>query len=487
MDISARRICEWTLLAASAALLLLRFTRLDLAPFVNDEPAFLLAARQQWLTGEPAVISPLRGMVGVSYGPSVIWWYGLVQGLTGSHSAVTAIGSMCLLLTLAQAASALAAGTFFAPRRPVLACAMALSVYATAPFQTFWSRLAWDQLTNAIPCIVVAILCRKRVGLVAAGAVGALLGLGLSSHPMVAGFALCVGLTFVWEHWRNWRRLASMLAVIAGPALLVNVPYLTALWAQHPKSTVVWNQPSWEPARFIETYRPSSLWHIDYFFDRDWGQFLGFTGLGRASGTLGMVTVMLAAALSWWGLGCGYLVFRDFRRRVVVLAALTVIVHPLYLGAIGAAPQPHYQFPTAWIVPVTVAMLVACRPPRSFLSGAAHAAVLSLSCMLFVFNALWFAFIDVRSGTRGVHYSSPVGEQLKVIEQLCSLPSPAIEIENTTTVFSHALAYHARIDPRCADKSILFCRPGRCPGQVGSVAHLLLEYERERGGSLTLH
>ena len=63
------------------ALLMLgyRLVNLDLLPFINDEPRFLAAAHGQLGTGQWLSASPVMGTQGMYYGPSVFWFYGVVQ------------------------------------------------------------------------------------------------------------------------------------------------------------------------------------------------------------------------------------------------------------------------------------------------------------------------------------------------------------------------------------------------------------------------
>ena len=75
---------EWmSLVLALAALgmIVFRLWRLGDAPFIQDEPIFLTTAREQLRTGHWVSASPIPGTYGFRYGPSVFWFYGVVQSL----------------------------------------------------------------------------------------------------------------------------------------------------------------------------------------------------------------------------------------------------------------------------------------------------------------------------------------------------------------------------------------------------------------------
>ena len=72
-EVTWRRAIWGVLVAVAVALMAWRFTRLDLAAFINDEPRFLEGGHDQVRTGRWLSASPLTGTQGVRYGPSVFW------------------------------------------------------------------------------------------------------------------------------------------------------------------------------------------------------------------------------------------------------------------------------------------------------------------------------------------------------------------------------------------------------------------------------
>ena len=71
----------------------LRFARLDLAAFINDEPRILAGAADQWRTGQWLSAVPYPGSQGVRYGAATFWFFGVVSWLWGEHprSAILAL------------------------------------------------------------------------------------------------------------------------------------------------------------------------------------------------------------------------------------------------------------------------------------------------------------------------------------------------------------------------------------------------------------
>ncbi len=180
-------------LAALAALAMVayRFANFDLVPFILDEPYFLTAAREQVLSGHWVSASPIQGTQGTTYGPTVLWFYGVVHQLFGS-APQTSILAMCALVTLSHVALAVALTRLF--RGDALFLAALLALVAASPYQFFWSRLAWDQMVNVGASCTVALLCLPGPpGWIRRVALGLVLGFAISSHLMVLPL---VALTF---------------------------------------------------------------------------------------------------------------------------------------------------------------------------------------------------------------------------------------------------------------------------------------------------
>jgi len=110
-----KKLSGYLLALAAIGVLMLRLVDLDLASFILDEPQFLDAARAQLSTGQWRSASPLVETLGLHYGPTVFWFYGLVQSVFGD-AARTNITAMCLMLTVAHLALGLEPGAVV-PRR----------------------------------------------------------------------------------------------------------------------------------------------------------------------------------------------------------------------------------------------------------------------------------------------------------------------------------------------------------------------------------
>ncbi len=110
-----RKLWGYLLALAAIGVLMLRPVDLDLASFILDEPQFLDVARAQLSTGQWRSASPLVETLGLHYGPTVFWFYGLVQSVFGDADR-TNITAVCLMLTVAHLALGLEPGAVV-PRR----------------------------------------------------------------------------------------------------------------------------------------------------------------------------------------------------------------------------------------------------------------------------------------------------------------------------------------------------------------------------------
>src|SRR5262245_7350398 len=213
-----------------------RFTRLDLAAFINDEPRFLEGGHEQLRTGRWLSASPFPGTQGVRYGPTVFWFYGLVGLVAGEHPR-TAILAMCAVVTLTQIALVWALARVFGGGPAAFAALLAF--VASSPYQFFWSRLAWDQTVDAASAAAVAVLAlTARPGWKTGLGLGALLGLAVSSHLMVLPLVAAVALVLAAEAWTaadGRRRALAFAGASAAALLVVNLPYLRFL-AGAPRS-----------------------------------------------------------------------------------------------------------------------------------------------------------------------------------------------------------------------------------------------------------
>src|SRR5688572_30137593 len=170
MDRAARIV----LVAAALGMLGYRFAHVDLAAFARDEPQFLAAAREQHFTGHWLSANPLYGNVGLRYGPTAFWFYGVVQLLFGDDPRV-AVVAMGLLVTLGHLGFAWALTRLF--DEGMVFFAVLVAWIASSPYQFQWSRLAWDLTSNAGVFASVALLCYRELRPARAIALGLVLGL----------------------------------------------------------------------------------------------------------------------------------------------------------------------------------------------------------------------------------------------------------------------------------------------------------------------
>ena len=107
MEAEGRRkalvLAQAALLGAGAALVLLRFHRLDLAPFIHDEPKLLLTSWAELQAGHWPTHSSLTAASTFAYGPVPMWFYAASQAVLG-RSALVQIALMCTLVTASQVA-----------------------------------------------------------------------------------------------------------------------------------------------------------------------------------------------------------------------------------------------------------------------------------------------------------------------------------------------------------------------------------------------
>lgn len=480
----ARPWIEWGLVAVALALAAYRFINLADAAFINDEAIFLDAARMQLVSGTWASANPIAGSHGNFYGPSVMWFYGAVHWALGSR-ALTSIAAMCLFVTGSQvvlcAALARRFGGSLRESKGRWIFALTLLFLASSPHQYFWSRLAWDQLTLGIPCLVIALLCGERLGALRCLAIGVLLGFGFSSHPMISVFCALTGLVLFVELVRTPRRLWVLGPLLAG-AVAINIPYLLFLKGRAAPSSVTGAfELTW--SRALDTFRPATLWQLDYFFDGDWAAFAQWTSL--ASAPLAWGCLGLVAALTLFGLIAGLPAADWPRRRVLLLGLSTLVVSPLFFAWRGLAAHPHYQFPNGWLTPAAFAAALSFGFHRKFLRAGLAGLILCLALVQTLFIVRWNSFITANGGTRGVHYSVPVGRTEAVVREVCAAAAPTAVLHNLTLVLPNPLEYHALTDPACAGKTIVICPAYGCTAPAGAQ-QFQLQYAGEAGGAVTL-
>jgi hypothetical protein len=479
-----KRILVCLLAAAAIAVLLFRLANLDLASFILDEPQFLDAARGQLSSGHWRNASPIVGTQGLRYGPTVFWFYGLVHAVFGP-GARTSIAAMCLLLVVSH--FALAWGLSRALQGGLALFGAVLVWIASSPYQFFWSRLAWDQMANVCTSWAVFILCLPtHLTWPVVLPLGLVLGLGISSHLMVVPFVAAVFAVGFIELRGEPKRLFGILTLLMFGIFLANVPYLT-----YVTSANIQLNPS--PGfsipilgeYLLQPVRAATTWGIEYFFDQDWPDFVAWLGTRSrlywtASAALVFVAIVAASGV--------LLALRHPApqvRRIALLALVVWIGAPIYFASRSIDRHPHYQFATWWIVPFGIASALCWSQQRwKPLFG-----VLASGCAVVVvsnvaFNLDWMAYIRERGGTRGIHYSTPIGLQEQAILAICAVPSSSVQVENRTILWPFPIQYGVSTESSCNGKQINICPAGTCPPLAEGEFKVSLAYASDRGGAL---
>ena len=482
------------LVLAALGMLAYRFRHVDLAPFARDEPQFLQAAGEQLRTGHWLAANPLYGNLGLRYGPTAFWFYGALQALAGKDPRV-AILAMGLTLTLAHLGLAIAAWRLFDESAVFLAALVAW--IASSPYQFLWSRLAWDLTSNAAVFAGAALLCTYReLGVGRALALGTVIGLGLSTHPMVVPFAAAALVAVSWELWRRGRNGLPPALALIGSLLLVNVPYVLFLL----KTPIVGRAPrlplsaSSFATLFLQAPRIATTWGLPRYFGGAWSDFRSWLG-GGADAIQPVSVIALAACVVVTVAGiAAALVSADARqRRMGRVALMAWIGNVLLLAAIGLERHPHYNFASTWVPVVGVAAALAwLRRHRPRAASAAVAVLGVVAVGQFVFIVLWMDFIRARGGTQSAGYGTPIGLQIAAVRAACATPEPTVVLRNDTEMLPFPLEYHAATQPECRAKTVVVCadeaRPFAkpCPPPAEGTRLLHLRYASATGGWLVV-
>jgi hypothetical protein len=480
--------------AAALGMLAYRLAQVDLAPFARDEPQFLAAAREQLRTGHWLSANPLYGNLGLRYGPAAFWFYGVVQALLGDDPR-TAILAMGLTVTLAQLALVFALTRLLDESAVFLAVLVAWM--ASSPYQFLWSRLAWDLTSNAAAFAAAALLCTYRdLRPGRALALGVALGLGLSTHPMVAPLAIAVLLVIAWESRPRGRGGFAPAAVLVASMVAVNVPYLLYV-LRAPIVARTARQPltvAGLGSLLLEAPRMATTWGFAYYFDGAWTDFR--TWLGAVSGaldTLSVFSLTVGVVGAVAGVAVALRSSDPRQRRMGRVAAVTWVGNILLLAVLGLARHPHYFFASAWVpvfgVAAGLARLRRARPR----AGAAALALLGLVAVAqFAVIVRWMGYIRDRGGTRSASYGTPLGLQRDAMRAACATPETLVVIRNETEMFRFPFEYLATTEASCRDKRVVVCATTRgpftrpCPPPEMGGRLVRLGYARDPGGTLTV-
>lgn len=473
---NAKKGLPFALAAVAMAMFCYRWLHLELAAFIQDEPAFLSAAHDQLQSGRWLTESPITGTQGIAYGPSVVWLYSAIQWVFGADP-VGCIRAICLLVTASQALLAFSVSRAF--RGGAWMFALLAALIASSPYQYFWSRLAWDPLANVCSAGAVALLCwpgPARFGRLAA--MGLLLGVGISSHPMILPLVGLIFATILLREFRNPSRGLALCGAAFVPLIVFNAPYF---WALHEGVPARIREASFELTALLEhlaqPIRVATDYGMEYFFDADWFRFQQEAPLAAALHQLALPFEVLLFMLTAAGLLLSAVAGKGGPRATLArLALATWWVYPVFYALRALPRHPHYQFPTWWIVPVGVASLISLAGQRSRPLGIGIGiGVGAMAVLQFAFIPLWMDWIGVRAGTRGVHYGTVVGAQMDVVDEVCRRSEPNLAIEDRTAVFPRAFDYLAKTRPACAGKHVVVCR-FRCPPLPGPLRRVDVSY-----------
>jgi hypothetical protein len=484
---SLKHTPTWLLVWAAACVLLLlqRFSHWGGVPFVNDEAAFLSSARNEVSTNTWVSASPIAGTQGMRYGPSVLWFYAIVQRVFGSDARAS-IAVMCLLVTLAHALALLGVARAFKLRALDV---LGLSAFvASSSYQLFWSRLAWDQLVNVCGSLLLLVLSSLTLSAWHAVGMGLLIGVGLSSHLFSVPLVVCTFLVLAFEHRHQLRRGAMIGGITVALVLLVNLPYLSFLVHDGSRPTPQTGSLSLAESLswFSMPAQVASFSGFEYFFDGAWGQLLAYVGADYEWMRFTQAPNALAG-LALIGLGFG-VPMRESQAatRLARLSLVTWTVYTLFYAYRGLLHHPHYIFPYWWVVMVGLASLLAELRRVSVPLARVLLAVISLVAVAQLsFSNAWLNYVDAEGGTRGVHYGTPVAHQYRALKTACARPEPVIRIENHTVILPHALTYVAQTERRCRTKQVEICA-GYCAPPAPGTASLRLVYPRPTGGDVAI-
>jgi hypothetical protein len=477
------------LVAAAVGLLGLRFADRDLVPYILDEPKFQEAAQRSVESGTWPTISPVVASLRVPYGPGPVYFYTAVHYLVGPRPERNAVAAT-LFLSLTQLA--LAAALARVLRGGAILFATLTALLASSPFLFFWSRPAWDVLAGYTAAAVALAATDRPISMARAILIGALLGLGLASHPMTIPIVLATLLVLGWEALRRRKGSGVLLSAMAA-IVLVNLPYIQAVFRERQHPTLPGEQGALSrilsvPGRLVgellEPARVLTTSGVEYFFDAAWPDFRAWLGGPGTLLTLGpTLTISLAltggAGLLWAGRRGG-----PGAKRIAHVGLLAWLGLAVLLSALGLVVQPHYQLSTWWLAPAGVGALVMAflpRHPRIAWSLLACMWVLALGET--IFNQAWMRWVRERGGTAGIHYSVPLAAQRALLHAACSTDRPQVALVNQTYLFPDSLLSLAQTERACVGKRVAVCR-GKCPPLDQQWRQVLVRYAAYPGGRL---
>lgn len=468
------------LTVVALSMLSYRFAHISLSSFIFDEPAKLEMAQLQLKTGTWAASEPATGSVGVVYGPTSLWFYRVVQQAFGPNPRYSIL-AVAVLASITHVALAWALTDLFTGG--LLLFALLTGLLAASPYQFFWARSAWEFGANLGSAWLVVLMTRPASGW-RAWVVGIVMGFMISAHLMVLPWiALCFGLLLL-ERWPAPLRMLQTALAMLVPIVVINIPYLMALRALEPRSSASSGLHfHGSPEQLLLAPRLSTTWRIQYFFDGAWGDFRGsLGGMARLLDASLAWTIVLAVitaagltAVLWSG---------SQRQRQLAFLALAAWLG--YAAFYSLAPldlqHPHYLWPVSWICVVGLAAAVSWTQQRARRASQVLQGIVALVVGLqFLFIVACIDYTKTHTGTRGIHLSTPLGEQVRAVREICSKPGDELVIQNDTILFKESLRYLISINKRCAGRKVELCEH-RC--RAGKRRKVTVSYAGAEGGAL---
>jgi hypothetical protein len=230
----------------------------------------------------------------------------------------------------------------------------------------------------------------------------------------------------------------------------------------------------------------ASTWGLAYFFDHTWPHFLQWLGsTGRWLLEHAGWSVAVLVALSAAGMLLTLRAREPEQRRMARLTLAVWLGYAAFYTLRGLSREPHYQFPSWWVVAVGVAGALHALHTRSPRWGTvATALVLGAAGVQFLVNVAWMGYVRQHGGTQGVHYSTPLGAQQEMIRRVCEETPGPVSLESHTVLFPHSLSYVAKTTPACRNVALHICGAwGGCPP---GTSLRRLRYAAPVGGALVL-
>jgi uncharacterized membrane protein (GlpM family) len=482
---AALRWLAWALVAGAVLALGTRFLDPDLRVYILDEPQLQDSAVASAHAGTWATISAVRGTQGLRYGPSALWFYGVVHRLAGPRPEVGILAAGlfltlafgCLAWTLARRSEA-----------PLWTLAAGLWITAASPFAFFWARMGWDNpLLAGFATLAVAVLARAAApNLGWCAVLGALLGLALGTHLVAVPFVAAVLWVLATDEERrvDRARRTAVTALVAGVVLL---PYLLALERDGSRvatggatasSTAAWISLHVRAAleAFIAPVRQVGGLGIAYFFDQDWPSFARASAFGASLPLFGTCAAIVVGATALLGFIVGRRSPVPALRRVARLGLWTWVAQAVFLGALALPPHPHYQQPVAW-VPIAGWALVVARvwPLRPAVAMALALGAAAAGGWGVGLQRAWMGWIRENGGTRGIHYGVPIAMQRRALHEACAVDAPVVALQIQLTIFPQSLVSLARTEAACQGRRVALCGPV-CPALPAGWSLATLRY-----------